>query len=507
MDSIANYRLERRLGSGAFATVWLGYDEQLDGHVAIKVLADNWAHEDDIRRRFLHEARLLWKSDNPRLVNVHTVGELETGQPYFVMEYADRGTLAQRLQTGPIPAAAAAGLVLELARCIGAVHELGAIHRDVKPANFLIRSTSSREHDPIPGLGPDERVMLADLGLAKVLAVSSGVTVAGGSPDYMAPEQAQPSTTLGPPADIFALGVTAYEVFAGRTPTPRGSLAGAAGFDLADVQPLSTIRGDIGEPIDAVLRRAMQPDPALRQPDVATFITELSAAAPQGATENFAALSKPPPAVPTEGPLAAAPQPAAPPVAAAASPARPAPTLLPSQPAPAPSAAARGRSVVPLLLGVFGVLAIAAVVILLVLRPGPSTTDADPDSATTATDEPAATAPSSAPAPSSAADTNGTSNSSTELPDWFVTPAGVSIDSVRAEDDRSIIAEGTYPVGSEEAICDDVLAQAENRGAIDPIVFCVDGSVSFVTARDDAFEGVDLNLDGQGNATISFITN
>src|SRR5947209_772599 len=98
VDRIGRYRTERVLGSGAFGTVWLAHDETLDARVAIKVLAENWARDDAFRQRFIDEARVLWRADSDHLVRVHTVDELPDGRPYFVMDYADRGTLEERMR-------------------------------------------------------------------------------------------------------------------------------------------------------------------------------------------------------------------------------------------------------------------------------------------------------------------------------------------------------------------------------------------------------------------------
>ena len=95
---IGRFEIERRLGSGSFATVWLARDEDLEAWVAIKVLADNWSHNEDARRRFLEEARALRQLDNDRIVRVYEVGRLDDDRPYMVMEYADRGTLEDRLR-------------------------------------------------------------------------------------------------------------------------------------------------------------------------------------------------------------------------------------------------------------------------------------------------------------------------------------------------------------------------------------------------------------------------
>jgi serine/threonine protein kinase len=89
-ERIGRYRLERRLGAGAFGVVWLAHDDVLEATVAVKVLAENWTDRMDIRERFLSEARLLRRADSNRVVQVFDIGELPDDRPYFVMEYADR---------------------------------------------------------------------------------------------------------------------------------------------------------------------------------------------------------------------------------------------------------------------------------------------------------------------------------------------------------------------------------------------------------------------------------
>jgi serine/threonine protein kinase len=95
---LGRYPVRRRIGAGAFATVWLAYDEQLDSPVAIKVLADNWSHDESVRHRFLEEGRFLRRVESEHVVQVHDVGELDDGRPFLVLTYADRGTLADRLK-------------------------------------------------------------------------------------------------------------------------------------------------------------------------------------------------------------------------------------------------------------------------------------------------------------------------------------------------------------------------------------------------------------------------
>ena len=97
---LGRYVVRRRIGNGAFATVWLAYDEQLDSPVAVKVLADNWSEDEHIRRRFQEEGRYLRKVESPHVVSVYDAGELDDGRPYLVMSYADQGTLADRISPG-----------------------------------------------------------------------------------------------------------------------------------------------------------------------------------------------------------------------------------------------------------------------------------------------------------------------------------------------------------------------------------------------------------------------
>lgn len=101
MDKVGRYRIERRLGAGSFATVWLGHDDDLDVPVAVKVLAENWSGNDDVRLRFLAEARIMRRIRDPRLVQVYDIGTLDDGRPYFVMDFIDGG--AERAPQGADP--------------------------------------------------------------------------------------------------------------------------------------------------------------------------------------------------------------------------------------------------------------------------------------------------------------------------------------------------------------------------------------------------------------------
>ena len=190
---VGRFRVQRALGSGGFATVWLAEDPELDSLVAVKVLAENWAANADVHRRFVDEARLLRRLDSDHLVRVYDIGDLEDGRPYFVMSYADGGTLADLLKERPAPWQPEDVLAVAdgLAAALTVLHRGGVVHRDVKPANVLFRTALHADRHSGPFAG--KQVMLGDLGIAKDLQWASGLTLPAGSPAFMAPEQRDPA--------------------------------------------------------------------------------------------------------------------------------------------------------------------------------------------------------------------------------------------------------------------------------------------------------------------------
>nr|WP_145484523.1 MULTISPECIES: serine/threonine-protein kinase [Streptomyces] len=265
LERIGRYRLERPLGTGAFATVWLAHDPELQAPVAVKVLAENWSHRLDVRERFLSEARLLRRAGSSRVVQVYDIGELPDGRPYFVMEYADGGTLAELVRNGPLPVPDALALTAEAARAAAALHEAGIVHRDIKPTNVLLHTA------------PDgtRRVLLADLGLAKSLAQGSALTLAAGSAGYRPPEQAEPGAGIDERADVYSLGAVGYELVTGSVPGPPGK-----------VVPPARLRPDLGDGVARALLRALEPDRVRRWPTAREFAAELDRLAGRGAAEG-----------------------------------------------------------------------------------------------------------------------------------------------------------------------------------------------------------------------------
>jgi len=198
------WRLERRLGSGGQAEVWLATDTQLNTPVAIKFYSGTYSGE--ARARWRRELRLGRLLQHPHLIRIHELIEAEEGVA-LAMEYLPGGSLAERLtKEGPFPPDQVEEVALHALEALCYLHTHDIVHRDVKPSNLLLDAEGS--------------LRLADLGVAKSLAPSDGATqtsLAPGSPAYMSPEQLQ-NGEVGPPSDLYSLGVTLYELLTGKLP-------------------------------------------------------------------------------------------------------------------------------------------------------------------------------------------------------------------------------------------------------------------------------------------------
>ncbi len=262
---IGKYLAEKTLGAGSFATVWLAFDELLETQVAIKVLADNWARNVDIRRRFIEEARLLRRIDHDRVVRVFDVDELPDGRPYFVMAVADRGTLHEKIEERgkgvPMDTEVALRLGLEVCESLSIIHDFGVVHRDIKPSNILFRSIRNHERISAQRAGRvlgDDAVMIGDFGLAKDLAVASGFTLAAGTPAYMAPEQAHATSVIDRRVDVFATTAVIYEMLAGHPAFASETLSGVRRSRAESLaQPLIEVRPDLPRRLSDVLAKGM----------------------------------------------------------------------------------------------------------------------------------------------------------------------------------------------------------------------------------------------------------
>ena len=259
------YRLEQRIGAGGMGEVWRAVDELLGRVVAVKVMLPSVAGDPEFGRRFLAEATSMARVNHRSVAAVHDFGRGD-GFAYLVMEFVDGESLAQRLgRTGRLDPAETMRVMAEAADGLQAVHDQGIVHRDVKPANILLRRDGS--------------VVLTDFGIARhenagQLTVSGAIL---GTPSYLSPEQVlgQPATPL---SDIYSLGLTAYECLAGEKPFV-GDNPYAVALQRLQSAP-RTIGLTLPAPVLLVVERALAIDPGQRWPSAAALADAARATRP-----------------------------------------------------------------------------------------------------------------------------------------------------------------------------------------------------------------------------------
>lgn len=275
------YELVRSLGEGAMGMVYLGRDRRLERDVAIKFIQPDLVRSREAHDRFLREARTMARVHHVNVVEIYAYGEY-MGAPYFVMEYVPGTTVDDwmRLHARPhLSVDETIGILDQVCSGVTAIHQAGAVHRDLKPTNVLI--------------GPAFRVCVTDLGLAKVLdrplRQDSGDTVSG-TPAYMAPE-----VVLGTPlpaelesqADVYSLGVMAFEMFTGRLPFERRDATDMMLAHVDDEPPVpSDLRHDLPHAFDTVILNALAKDPRTRTPGAAAFQQQLLEARESASTRK-----------------------------------------------------------------------------------------------------------------------------------------------------------------------------------------------------------------------------
>ncbi len=255
------YRVERELGRGGMASVYLAHDEELGRSVAVKVLPPHLAADDVFRARFVREARLAGRLSHPNIVRVYDAGEAE-GRPFIVMEYVPGSSLAE---AGRLEADRVVALGVQACAGLQHAHESGLVHRDVKPANLLVRD--------------DGVLKIVDFGIARA-AESTRHTQAGtllGTAAYLAPEQLA-GRDATPASDVYSLGAVLYELLTGRTPYAFSSLAELAAKQVdGSIAPVRDVAPRVPAELEAAVMHALARDPSFRPASAAELAHELAA--------------------------------------------------------------------------------------------------------------------------------------------------------------------------------------------------------------------------------------
>jgi len=265
-----SYTIERELTGGGMALVFVGEDHDLGRKVVIKILPPELAASVSAER-FRREILTVAKLQHPHIVPILKAGDVD-GLPYFVMPYVDGESIDVRLRRGAtFNARETLRIIKDVARALAFAHERGVVHRDIKPGNILLAAGSA---------------MVTDFGVAKALSSArrsgekgNGLTNTGmslGTILYMSPEQAAGDPDIDGRADIYSLGVTAYEMLAGAAPFaslgPREMLT--ARLTLPP-PPLSTVRKDVPAGLERLIARCLAIDPANRPQSAAMLVEAL----------------------------------------------------------------------------------------------------------------------------------------------------------------------------------------------------------------------------------------
>jgi eukaryotic-like serine/threonine-protein kinase len=285
--TIGRFEIISELGRGGMAVVYRARQTDLERTVALKVLPPELSLDQSYIARFRQEARSAAALEHPHIVPIYEVGAAE-GLQYIAMKYIAGRTLKDAVQVrGALPIPDAAAILEQVADALDYAHSQGVIHRDIKPSNMMVAQNGW--------------VYLTDFGLARG-STTSGLTMAGtvmGTPEYMSPEQAQGLATIGPPTDVYALGVVLYELLTGNMPfqadTPMGMLV--ARLQYAP-RPPREYRGDLPMPVEDVIMRALARRPEARFATAGALVQALKGAAGLGAQLTSTAR---PPVSPPQG--------------------------------------------------------------------------------------------------------------------------------------------------------------------------------------------------------------
>ena len=301
-DILGPYRIERELGRGGAAIVYLAWQQRLERPVALKVLYEHLRGDVGFVERFLFEARAAARLNHPNIITVHDAGHID-GIDYIAMAYVEGETLADILRRvpGPLPTDFVLSVVAQVAAALDYAHQRGIVHRDIKPSNILVQDNG--------------HVLLTDFGIARAASFTGPITQAGmvlGTPEYMSPEQAAGVAVDGR-SDVYSLGIVAYHMLTGQPPfrgeTPQATLYAHLQQPLPDPRSLNPA---LPPAVSTVLAMATAKAPERRYPTATAFAQALAlalTAAPGTAATVLppAAGATRPPGPPGPAPAVAAP--------------------------------------------------------------------------------------------------------------------------------------------------------------------------------------------------------
>lgn len=250
------YEIGELLGHGTMGIVCAAHDKVLGIDVAVKIMREEYVRDPEMLARFSREASISTRMMSPHIVKVLGIAVTRAGTPCIVYERLHGETLAERIDRGAgLSLAAVTQIVKQTARALARAHSLGVVHLDVKPANiFLVEQPGGRF-----------LVKLLDFGIAEMVGDDGRAVAFGGTPEYIAPEILRGERSADARADLYALGVVAFECLTGSCPFPGGHIDDVLWAVMHGERPsLGELRPDLSGPIDDWMDRALHSDPFWR---------------------------------------------------------------------------------------------------------------------------------------------------------------------------------------------------------------------------------------------------
>jgi serine/threonine-protein kinase len=273
------YKLLKPLGRGTFGDVYLAESSkpettQDQREVVVKILHAQWAQVPEVVERFRREAQVTQKIDHPHVAKIFDYTEMDDGVPCIVMEYLPGNALRDQLDHARIGQQPATKILIDIAEALAAAHKAGVVHRDLKPDNIQLVERDGTPFYPV----------VLDFGVAKFLDAAEKLTMTGallGTPIYMSPEQFRGESNLGPPSDIYAFGVLAYELYAGQPPFTGTTFAELA---LAHTNKPAKVLPGANKGLSDLLLRCLDKDPNKRPraEAIANSLRAIAAGLPPG---------------------------------------------------------------------------------------------------------------------------------------------------------------------------------------------------------------------------------
>jgi serine/threonine protein kinase len=273
---LAGYRLEERIGRGGQAVVFRALDEQLGRPVAMKILAPAFTNDHAFRTRFINESHAAAAVEHPHILPVYDAGEA-SGLLFIAMRYVPGGDVRSLVRRqGPLSVRRGWSIIAQIAAALDAAHQLRLVHRDVKPANMLLDSSSR-----MAGAHRSDHAYLTDFGISKQVQAAGGLTVVGqimGTLEYASPEQIDGEPVDGR-TDVYALACSTFELLTGEPPF-RQRLGPALIYAQLSQAPPSLVqrRPELSLSVDHVLAKAMAKVPADRYPTCGSYAADLGRA-------------------------------------------------------------------------------------------------------------------------------------------------------------------------------------------------------------------------------------